>query len=164
MRIGWLILLPLCLAVAAAAEDTERLPDPLLDGLFIGDTSLQVEAALKAGGWETSSDWSNLDLDPTFRVRGKSDNRTLIYNFNVYGRFVFMTYLEQWSSIGGCNKAFPIWLEWLKMYYGEPFEVDEHHSFWSYLGYEIKLYDKTYIAGETDTPTTMINIFKLQIL
>ncbi len=164
MRIGCLILLPLCLAVTAAADDTERMPDPFLDGLFIGDTSLQVEAALKEAGWETSSEWRNLDIDPTFRVRGVSGNRTLIYSFNVYNRFVLLTYLEEWSSIGGCNKAYPIWLEWLKMYYGEPNEVDEHQAHWSYMGYEVKLYDKTYIAGETETPTTMINIYKLQIL
>jgi hypothetical protein len=164
MRLGCLILLPLCLALTAAAEDTEKLLDPFLDGHYIGDDWLQVEAAMKEGGWDTSSQWHNLDIDPVYRVRGESGNRTLLYTYNIYYRFVFLAYLEQWSSIGGCNKAFKEWLEWLKVCYGDPDELNEHYAYWSRAGYEIKLYDKSYIAGESETPTTMINIFKLQVL
>jgi hypothetical protein len=162
MRIGWIILLPLCLTAAAADEVGDQLPDPFLDGLFVGDTSLKVEDALKENGWKTSEEWFNLETDPIFRVRGEMDNRKLLYEYNVYGRLYYLTYLEQWSSIGGCYKAFSIWYEWLKMYYGEPVEENEHYVHWSNSGYEIKLYDKTYIAGESTTPTTMVNIYPIQ--
>ena len=163
MRIRPMIFIPLILAVAAAAEDAEKLPDPILEGLFIGATSLEVEASLEENGWETETEWYNDETDPIFRVRGESDNRKLIYDYDVYGRLYYMTYLEQWFSIGGCHKAFLNWLEWLKMYYGEPTEENEHQSFWSNSGYEIKLYDKTYIAGESSTPTTMISIYPIRV-
>jgi len=162
MRIGWIILLPLFLATVAAAEDTDKLPDPFLDGLFIGDTSLDVEAALVENGWETSEEWYNVPTDPVFRVRGESDNRKLIYDFDVYGRLLSMTFLEQWPSISGGTRAFSIWREWLKTCFGEPIEETEHDSYWSDSGYEIKIYDKTFIAGESRAPTTMVYIYPLR--
>ncbi|HUT99054.1 MAG TPA: hypothetical protein VM054_08260 [bacterium] len=163
MRIGWMIFLPLCLATVAMAAETQTLPDPFLDGLSIGDTSLQIEATLKANGWETSNEWYNVETDPVFRVRGESGNRKLIYDYDVYGRLIFLTYLEQWPSIAECKKAFSIWREWLQMYYGEPIEVNEHDTHWSNSGYEIKIYDKTFIASESTTPTTMVNIYPLRV-
>jgi len=163
MRIGWIILLPLFLACVAAAEDTDKLPDPFLDGIFIGDTSLDVEAALVENGWETSDEWYNVATDPVFRVRGEAGNRKLIYDYDVYGRLLSMTFLEQWSSIAGCKSAFSIWREWLKMCFGEPIEETEHDSHWSNSGYEIKIYDKSFIAGESRAPTTMVNIYPFRI-
>ncbi|MCX7022131.1 MAG: hypothetical protein NTW26_07670 [bacterium] len=164
MRIGWIIIFPLFLATFAAAADTQPLPDPFLDGLFMEALPLQVKTALEENGWETTDDWSDIYNNPLYKIHGRQDNRTLIYQYDVYGRLTFMSYLEQWPSIAGCKKAYKIWYDWLKMYYGEPVEEDEHFAHWSNSGYEIKLFDKTYISGESSMPTTMVNIYQLRIL
>ncbi|MCK4594953.1 hypothetical protein KAU45_10660 [bacterium] len=154
-----LALLSCLLFVAALAEEAERLPDPFLDGLLIGDNQLDVQAALEENGWETSAEWYNVDFDPIFRVRGEMDNRVLIYEFNVYGRLYHLNFLEHWSSIGGLNSAYATWSEWLKIFYGTPEEGDDGYPSWSVGGYEIKIYDRTFIARENTSPTMMINIF-----
>jgi len=163
MRIGWMILPPLCVAIAAAAEDAEKLPDPFLDGVNVGDTSLVVKAALEENGWTTSEEWLNIERDPTLKLLGESGNRKLIYNYDQYGRLSFLTYLEQWPSLGGCEKAYEVWYDFLKMSYDEPAEETEHNAYWSVAGFEVKLYDSTFISGESTMPTMMINIYILRI-
>ncbi len=160
MRIWKLLALLSCLLlVAALAEETERLPDPFLDGLFIGDDQLQVLSALDENGWETGEEWYNLETEPTFRIRGEVDNRKLLYEYDVYGRFKYLTYLEQWSSIEGCNDAYAAWLEWLKVFYKEPHEEGEIFHQWTIGDYEIKIYDRSFIAGESTAPSIMINFY-----
>jgi hypothetical protein len=164
MRTRRLVILLSCLVAAAvAAEETGKLPDPCLEDLFIGDDQLKVEAALRNGGWETSDEWYNTGTDPIYRLRGEMDNRKLLYEFDVYGRLYCLTYLEQWNSIDGCNDAFATWSEWLKLYYGEPGEEDKGQTFWITGGYDIRIYNQSFIAGESTMPTVMITIFPVRV-
>jgi|GEM_PF-3472322 len=158
MRIGWIILLPLCLITAAAAEDTEKLPDPFIDCLFIGDTSLQVEAALEDDGWETITEWYDLHIDPIYRVSGEKENRTLIYDFNVYGRLYHIKYLELWSSIKTRDDAYSAWSDWLNTIFGTSGMGDDGYPAWASEEYEVKLYDRTFYKDLNTTPTVMITI------
>ncbi len=158
MRIGCLMLLPLCLAMTAAAEDAVKLPDPFIDGLFIGDTSLQVEAALEDDGWETITEWYALDIDPVYRVTGEKGNRTLIYDFNVYGRLYNVKYLEQWSAIKTRDNACETWSEWLSTIFGTSDMGDDGYPYWEREGYEAKLYDRTFYKDLNTMPTVMITI------
>ncbi len=159
MRIGCLILLPLCLAVAASAEDTVKLPDPFIDGLFIGDIATQVEAALKEDGWETTSEWYNLDIDPIYRVTAEKENLRLFYEFNVYGRLGQVKYLEQWPAIKTRDNACETWSEWLSTIFGASDMGDDGYPHWASEGYEAKMYNRTFYDDLNTMPTVMITIF-----
>jgi hypothetical protein len=159
MRIGCLILLPLCLAVAASAEDTAKLPDPFIDGLYIGDISMQVEAALKEDGWEITTEWYNLDIDPIYRVNGEKGNRRLFYEFNVYGRLCHLKYLEQWPAIKTRDSACETWSEWLSTIFGASDKGADGYPHWASEGYEAQMYNRTFYDDLNTIPTVMINIF-----
>lgn len=158
-----LALLSCLLLVAGLAEEAERLPDPFLDGLSIGDNQLDVQAALEKNGWETSEAWYSVEFDPIFRVSGEMDNRKLLYEFDVYGMLYYLTFLEQWSSIDGCNNAYAAWSEWLKVFYKEPHEEGENFYQWTIGGYQIKIYDRFFIAGESTAPSIMINFYPVGV-
>jgi len=147
---------------AAAADNAQRLPDPFLDGLFIGDEKPVVRAALEEDGWETSEEWFNESHETILRLLGERDNRKLLYSFDLYDQLTSIAYLEQWSSIAGCKEAYTNWKEWLKFCFGEPLEEENGATRWHREGVDIKLYDRTYIAGESERPTMMVDIYPLR--